>query len=328
MAEKQGFEMTFLEHLGELRGRLIICVSWFALVTAIGGVFGFQPVLDLLQNPMRNVASSNDELVLTLLIAHDGSISVKEPPLTVENYRKLHRTRFKFQFNGLEPTTATLEQAAGDHELTTDTVEQSSEEQEYFLEVGKDYQSQLFYFSLFSPFLMVIKVALLIGVFLSLPMWVWQLWLFMSPGLKGKERRLIRPIIWSSVLLFPAGAGFAYCVLLLAVKMITGYYKYFDWLEPRLDVIKYMNFVVTFMLIFGILFQTPLVIVLLVRLRLLTTKFLRKNRKFAILIIMIMSAILTPADPLTMLAMGVPLLLLFEISIWVSVLLEPKDEET
>lgn len=308
MTRKSGSNMTFLKHLEELRGRLIISIVWLVLATLIGGYFLHKAVLDYLRRPMEFVSLGEGKPILTWRVAKDGSTTLTVTldggevrpldKLSEEELSRLDHFKMRIEFG---------------------------EEGGHIFTFGPDYRSNLFYFTLLTPYILILKAALLIGVALSIPMWAWQIWLFVAPGLKGNERRIVKPVILSSMLLFPLGAGFAYYVLKIAVRVLTRFS--FEWLEPRLDVAKYMSFVLTFMLAFGVLFQMPLVIILLVRMRLLTTKSLRKNRKYAVLIIMVLAAFLTPQDPFTMLAMGLPLVLLYEISIWVSRLIEPRESE-
>lgn len=182
----------------------------------------------------------------------------------------------------------------------------------------QQYNVPLVYIGLGEAFMTQIKLAFLAGFILALPVILWQLWSFIVPALKPEERRKVRVIVPLSVVLFLAGAAFAYfAVFRFAARfliLIAG-----PDLQPMISIGQYVSFLVSFLLPFGLAFELPLIIYFLARWGVVSGEWLVKNRKFAILIIFIMSAALTPGpDVISQLLMAGPLLILYEISVWVA----------
>jgi sec-independent protein translocase protein TatC len=175
-------------------------------------------------------------------------------------------------------------------------------------------------------FWMYMKLALIAGIFLALPVIFAQLWLFISPGLLPKERRYALPFIVSATLMFILGALFCqYIVLPFAVRFLLTYGT--AQLTPMISVGNYVDFCSKFLLAFGLIFELPLLITLLSRLGIITPKFLSKNRKYAILIAFVVAAILTPTpDMFNQTLMAVPILVLYEVGIIMSRLVWRKKE--
>lgn len=166
-------------------------------------------------------------------------------------------------------------------------------------------------------FITHIKLALFCGVFISFPIIIYQIWAFVSPGLKKEERKHIRLFGPLSLLLFLLGSGFSYFVIVpLGIKFLIGYGT--DWLRPMISVGSYMSFFCVMILVFGIVFELPVVILFLTKLRIVSPPALRKNRKYVILAIFICAAVLTPPDIFTQVMMAIPLIILYEFSIIIS----------
>jgi sec-independent protein translocase protein TatC len=180
--------------------------------------------------------------------------------------------------------------------------------------VGENLDQQFYYFSPIDPFLLRLKAALLIGVLLALPILIWHIWQFVKPALSGKERKAFVPVVIAAMILFPIGATFAYYFARFALLFLGKYT--FSGLEPRLNIFKYLNFLLTMMFSLGLVFETPLVIMLLARMGIVNSRMLSRLRGQIYVGIFVLSAFLTPPDVFTMMALSVPLVLLFEISIW------------
>lgn len=163
-----------------------------------------------------------------------------------------------------------------------------------------------------------LKIALVFSVLLSAPVIITQTWLFIKPALFPDEKKLALPFIFSSLFLFVTGLLFCFLIVLpFAINFLLTYKT--QNLVPMLTLERYVDFTLKFILSFGLIFQTPVVIVLLTRLNILTPKILREKRKYAVLIIFIMAAILTPTpDIFNQFIMALPLMLLYEISIIIS----------
>lgn len=178
-------------------------------------------------------------------------------------------------------------------------------------------QAKLLIISPSEAFFVQLKVALLAGFFISLPLTLQQIWSFVSPGLLPKERSLTLPFITLSTLFFVVGAAFAFAVVMpFGIEFLVGYAgaNY----SPSITLGNYIAFTTRMLLAFGLVFEMPLASFLLARFGLLTPEFLKRNRSYAIVVMFIVAAILTPPDVFTQFLMAVPLLILYEISIWAS----------
>ena len=176
--------------------------------------------------------------------------------------------------------------------------------------------------SFFSPAEAVIaylKVALVFGVIVSLPVILYELWAFIRPGLTARERRYGLSFVFWGSLLFLAGVAFAYRILLPpSLAFLIGFGS--RTLQPVISINHYLSFTSTVILACGVVFEFPLVIFFLTKLGLVTPQKLRGNWKMAFLGMVIVAAAVTPTqDPINLILMTVPLLLLYEISIVVSV---------
>ncbi|RMH22029.1 MAG: twin-arginine translocase subunit TatC, partial [Acidobacteria bacterium] len=142
------------------------------------------------------------------------------------------------------------------------------------------------------PFLIYVKVALLAGTFLASPYVLYQFWAFVAPGLYRRERRTALPFVVFGSLLFVGGGAFAYYVAFpFAVQFLLGVGQDF---EAQITVDRYLSFLMTVMLGMGLMFELPVVIVLLTRLGLVTPRFLLRHFRWAVLIIFIAAALITP----------------------------------
>lgn len=289
-------EMTFLEHLGELRGRLVISVVAIVLTTAIGGGFLAKRTINLLTLPFGSIDIEKKSKVLEVRLAEDGTpVAVNQDELA-EGWIK-GGTLWITSANG--KTTVTMGPRTRQTFIATKP---------------------------FAPFFVWIKVAVIIGIVFALPIWMWQLWLFVAPAFTAAERRAVRPVLLAGIFLFPLGVLVAYGMLYIVMKFALGYAQRFMFIELWPDISNYLSFVIGFMMAFGFVFETPLVLVLLVRMRVISTQALKKSRPYAIVIMAVASALLTPQDPLSMIAMFIPMMILFETSLWVAKLVERKVE--
>jgi sec-independent protein translocase protein TatC len=167
-------------------------------------------------------------------------------------------------------------------------------------------------------FMTVFKVAGYAGMIIASPVIIYQIWAFVAPGLKTKEKRVVIFATFLTTILFLCGIAFAwYLVLPKGLDFLMNYED--EVFNQQVQASKYFTFVAFFLLGFGLIFELPAMILTLVRVGVVDVKTLRKNRKYAILIGSIVSAALTPGQDLfSMLAMAVPFVLLFEISLVLS----------
>lgn len=243
-------QMTFLEHLEELRRRLIRAVVWVFLLMILGFVFSDQ-IIRLLLDPI-------------LLIP-----TVKKP------------------LEIMRPVITTV------------------------------------------PGLMVVKleIGLISGIILAAPVIVFQIWKFVSPGLMPKEKRYALPLVFFTAVCFLLGAAFAYFVLIpISLNFLLSLGEIYSntetgqsiVIENMIDVGSYVGFIMRLMLAMGIMFEMPMLSFFLSKVGLLTPQFMRKYWRHTFVLILILSAILTPPDVISQVIMAGPLMIIYEISIWIS----------
>jgi sec-independent protein translocase protein TatC len=158
-------------------------------------------------------------------------------------------------------------------------------------------------------------LALVCGVFIASPVIFWQIWKFVAPGLYKHEKKLLFPFSVLSALCFIGGAAFGYFVVFPpAFRFLLGYSA--DFLSPMPAVSEYFSLSLRLLIAFGVIFELPILMVFLSMIGLVDVGFLNKHRKYAILINFIIAAILTPTpDIVNQMLMGIPLLVLYEISV-------------
>ena len=160
-----------------------------------------------------------------------------------------------------------------------------------------------------------LKIALFGGVLLACPWWIYQIWKFVAPGLYKKEQKIALGFIFSGSALFLGGVSFAYFIVFpMAFQFLMTYGGDVD--KPMITIEKYMSFFVTTSVMFGVAFELPLILTTLGMLGIITQEFLRKKRRLAIVGLAAASAIMTPPDLLSMLMMFVPMVGLYEISVF------------
>lgn len=170
----------------------------------------------------------------------------------------------------------------------------------------------------FGQLFLFVQVAIIIGIIISIPNIFYQLWKFISPALKRNEKKYILSIVIFSSVCFLTGVAFAYFVMLpLALKFAQQFGS--EAIKNEFAIDEYMNIIISVMLAAGLVFELPMVSFFLTKLGILTPNFMRRFRRHAIVIILFLAAILTPgADPVSQVILAVPLVLLYEISIFIS----------
>ncbi len=175
------------------------------------------------------------------------------------------------------------------------------------------------------PFLTYLKVSMISGLVLASPWVFYQLWLFVAAGLFPHERKYVYLYGTMSMLLFIVGAVFCfYLVFPFVLRFLLGFNEMLR-IQPQIRLSEWISFAVTLPLLFGVSFQLPLVMVFMERLSIFDETDYREKRRMAILVISIISMFLTPADPISMLMMMFPLILLYELGIWLCQISPPKS---
>ncbi len=175
-------------------------------------------------------------------------------------------------------------------------------------------------------FVVTLEIGFFGGIILSLPFILYQFWMFVAPGLFPHERRYFPSLITSATLLFLSGVAFAYFVILpFALEFFLKLAP--ETIKANIAIDFYIGFAIRLMVIFGIIFQLPILSYFLSKIGLLTPKVMRKYRRMAIVFIFVIAAILTPPDPFTQVMLGIPLILLYEFSIFISSRVYKKKRE-
>ena len=229
--------MTVMEHLGELRTRLIISAAAF-VAAAIGVFVVYEPILEMLRNPLCSL----------------------DPDLLGELGCKLQT---------FKPTEGLV---------------------------------------------IRLKIASMGGMIVASPVWLYQVWAFVTPGLTMREKRYAAPFIFSAIFLFAAGTAFAYYMLPNALRFLVTIAG--DSIDVNFRAEEYLNFVGLILIAFGVTFQLPLLLFFLGLANVVKVEQLRRYRRYAIVGIALIGALVTPTqDPFTMMALALPLYALYELVI-------------
>jgi len=164
-------------------------------------------------------------------------------------------------------------------------------------------------------FFITLKLALAVGIVLASPVLVYQIWAFLAPALYERERRVLVPSLTVGLVLFAAGAGAAYFLVLpRALGMLLSFQR--EHLAPIITAERYFGFAIPLILAFGAIAEMPLVMVVLAGFGLVNSRFLARNRRYALVVAALIAAFLAPPDALSMIVMMVPMVALYEVSIW------------
>ncbi len=176
-------------------------------------------------------------------------------------------------------------------------------------------EDRLLFLSPTDPFFITLKLAILVGFLLASPIVIYQLWAFLAPALQPTEKRAIVPSLYFGLVLFTAGVAMAYYVALPLTLQFTMSFQT-QSLEASIEIGKYLGIVVRLLLAFGLVFEMPMVILLLTAIGIVTPEFLVAKRRHALAGITILCALITPGDVITLtILMIIPLVLLYELSI-------------
>ena len=177
---------------------------------------------------------------------------------------------------------------------------------------------KLKYISPTEPFFFILKMGVLTGFILASPIVIYQVWAFLAPALEKHEKRAIVPSLYFGLVLFAAGVAMAYFIALpVTLKFLVLFGN--EWFEPMLTAGPYFAFVTKLLLAFGVVFELPVVVMILSAMGLVTPMFLRRKRRHALVGITVLASLLSPGDVITVtVMMMVPLTLLYEVSIVLS----------
>ena len=165
-----------------------------------------------------------------------------------------------------------------------------------------------------SPILVPLKILLMGGFLLALPVVLYQVWAFVAPGLYSHEKKLVLPLVITSTVLFVVGVAFCYFIV------IPGMSQFIQAFAPSAitaapDIEQYFGFVLTLFLVFGIAFEVPVAVIVLARIGVVTIEQLRKFRGYFVVVAFVIAAVVTPPDVISQLALAIPMCILYELGI-------------
>ncbi len=185
-------------------------------------------------------------------------------------------------------------------------------------------RATLIYLAPTEGFMIQIKVSIFAGIIFTLPYIFYQIWQFVAPGLLAKEKQLVPKIIGASTLFFLLGAYFCWAVVLrYGLAFLLGFQS--ESLQATITINEYMSFVVLLILTFGLVFELPILAFFLTKMGIITSQTMRDKRSYSVVGIFIVAALVTPPDIFTQMALAIPLLILYELSIFVSKAVEKKQ---
>ncbi len=178
-----------------------------------------------------------------------------------------------------------------------------------------------------SQLMNLIWTSLILGFIVAFPYILWEFWRFISPGLHNKERKNSRSFILIASLLFFAGIAFSYYVI--APLSVYFFYSFTvsEMIQNNFAFTAHINLITSTLLGVGLMFELPVLIFFLSKMGLVTPAFLRKSRKFAIVIVLVMAAVITPPDIASQIIVSIPILFLYEISIYISSYVQKQEEK-
>ncbi len=189
----------------------------------------------------------------------------------------------------------------------------------FLLEPIQKSGNSLYFFAPYDGFLVYLKAGFLGGLVISIPVFLWQIWLFVKPALSKSESLLLFVVIWGGAIFTTAGAIFAY---LLIVPIALDFFVSFEseMLKPLLSAHNYLSFCFNLVIAFGVVFNLPIISFVLTKLQLINSKMMSKHRKEVVLGIFVVAAMITPPDVVTQVLLAGPLILLYECAVVVSFL--------
>lgn len=178
-----------------------------------------------------------------------------------------------------------------------------------------------------TPFMVPLKVTMMVAFILALPFVLYQAWAFVAPGLYAHEKKLVLPLVITSTVLFVLGVAFCYYFVFGQVfKFIAGFAP--KSITPAPDIEQYLSFVLTMFLAFGLTFEVPVALIVLVRFGVVDVQKLKDFRPYFVVGAFVVAAIVTPPDVVSQLALGIPMCLLYELGIFMARFFRPPEGQS
>ncbi len=195
--------------------------------------------------------------------------------------------------------------------------------------LSNELNRRLIFTALHEAFLTYLKVAFFAALFISSPIFLTQIWKFIAPGLYKNEKQALLPYLIATPALFILGGCLVYYFIMpVAIKFFLSFETVAEpgviAIQLEAKVNEYLSLIMTLIFAFGITFQLPIILSLLARIGVIDSEYLKKRRRYFVVIIFIVAAVLTPPDPISQIGLAVPLLLLYELSIFIIKFIEKK----
>jgi sec-independent protein translocase protein TatC len=305
--------MSLGDHLDELRARLILAILGLLVGTVVSLAFGTK-ILNFIKDPYVRTMSKR-------LAETEGPRVKSEMGEFVDLLFANLTQRLAADPNApsIDPKLVALVR-----DVSTDTVSAWVDKTQGPGSRALPYNAQLTVLAPADAFTAYVKVSLIAGLILASPWVFYQIWMFIAAGLYESERRYVHTAIPFSTALFVIGALF---FLFIIARITLGFFLSFGdvvGVTANWTLQKYISFVTTLMLVFGIAFQTPIAVFILVRTRLVSIRALRSTRKYVLLGLAFLAAVATPPDVVSMIALLVPLYSLYELGIILAIFAEKK----
>jgi len=340
MNELRGGEMSFLEHLDELRKRLVTSVI-FVTLAFVACWFLSQPIYDFLSVPVRRALSEAQRVSIPV-----SGLTGEEKVVPLSSLSEGDHGRFIFDQStklgntviapGSSVQVITARDTDGNLRLftdepifTTNAVISKGVRLPVSLTVNATQaasdEEKLVFTSAVEPFTLYVTVALYTAIAVSVPFLLWQIWGFISPALYKHERSYVTPFIGLSTISFVLGAAFAYYILFPpAVSYLIGLGSDF---RPFLKANDYFDFITLIMLAMGVIFQMPAITYVLARIGLVTAGFLIRTWKISLIVILIVAAVVSPTGDIpNMMLFASPMMALYVVSIFIAWLFGKKRQ--
>jgi sec-independent protein translocase protein TatC len=168
-------------------------------------------------------------------------------------------------------------------------------------------------------------IVVVVGLILGSPIVVYQLWRFIEPGLYKREKKGLRFVSVFATFFFMLGISFGYLVIAPLALQFFANFQISDRIVNEFDITKYFSMITTLSFGVGMLFEMPVIVYFLAKLRILTAEFMRKSRKYALIIMLVIAAFITPPDPISQTLVAIPLMGLYELSIYIAAYVHRKE---
>jgi sec-independent protein translocase protein TatC len=331
-AEMRGGEMSFLEHLDELRRRLVYSII-FVTAAFVACWFLSEPIYNFLSVPVRRALSEAQQVEIPV-----SGLAGDEKVVQLSNLKEGDRGRFIFDQSTRFGNTVVAPGASVEVAVSRDTdgsLRLFTDEPIYTsnaviskgvrlpVQLSADAvqietsDEKLVFTTAVEPFTLYVTVALYAAIAVSVPFLLWQVWGFISPALYKHERAYVTPFIGLSSVSFILGAAFAYYILFPpAVRYLIGLGQDF---RPFLKASDYFDFITLIMLAMGLIFQMPAITYVLARIGLVSARFLIKTWKVSLIVILIVAAVVSPTGDIpNMMLFATPMMALYVVSIFIA----------